>query len=61
MTDRTVNVGVMTFIEQGGLTQFALRGAVVNVADEDLERFDRLNGSTPVESPRKPGRPRKNP
>lgn len=61
MTERTVQIGVMTYTQEGGLAnQFALLGEVVNVADEDLERFDRFNG-TVVEPKRKPGRPRKNP
>lgn len=47
MAQRTVRVGVMTYTQEGGLLQFALWGSVVNVADDDLERFDRLNGPEP--------------
>lgn len=61
MPNRTVTVGVMTYVEEGGLTQFALLGSVVAVDESDLERFDRFNGAVPEEAPkRKPGRPRKN-
>lgn len=56
MVERTVHVGVMTYAREGGLTMFALSGAVVNVDDKDIERFDRLNGGAPKESPAKPVR-----
>lgn len=56
MPERTVNIGVMTYTAEGGLEhQFALSGAVVNVDESDIERFDRFNG--PVEKPKgRPGR-----
>lgn len=53
MPERTVNVGVMTYVAEGGLTQFALHGAVVDVAATDLARFDRLNGATAEKPARK--------
>lgn len=56
MPKRTVNIGVMTYTAEGGLEyQFALSGAVVNVDQSDIERFDRYNG--PVDEPKpRPGR-----
>lgn len=62
MPTRTVTVGVMTYVEEGGLIQFALLGSVVAVDESDLERFDRYNGPVSEEEApkRKPGRPRKN-
>lgn len=56
MPQRTVQIGVMTYDAGGGLgNQFALHGAVVNVTEEDIERFDRLNGTVEQPKPR-PGR-----
>lgn len=48
MAERTVNIGLATYRRADGpddteLWNFALMGSTVDVHDDDLERFDRLN------------------
>ena len=43
MPIRRVEVGVMTFIDDKGVTQYALAGQQVRVHSRDVDRFDRLN------------------
>lgn len=44
MASRTVNVGVMSYLNLAGQPQFGLLGQEVEVSDDDVERFDRYNG-----------------
>lgn len=49
MTERTVNVGVASYMvatssEKEPVWGFGMLGQAVDVHDSDLERFDRLNG-----------------
>lgn len=43
MAERTIRTGIGTYLGTDGVWNYAHFGAVVDVADEDLERFDRLN------------------
>lgn len=62
MAERTINIGVATYRRADGpedsiLWGFGMNGDVVDVHDDDLERFDRLNGpddSTPAPLPEDP-------
>ena len=45
MPIRRVEVGVMTFTDDKGITQYALAGQQVRVHSRDIDRFDRLNAS----------------
>jgi hypothetical protein len=67
--ERTVRVGLMTYIAPNGAHTVALEGAVVKVHPDHVARFDRLNrlAGEPEPEPavpatvvkRRPGRPRK--
>lgn len=41
--ERTVRVGLMTYIDSDGAHRSALAGAVVHIHPDTVERFDRLN------------------
>lgn len=41
--ERTVRVGLMSYIDPDGAHRFALTGAVVRIHPDTVERFDRLN------------------
>lgn len=56
MAERTVKAAVTSYQAPDGTTRFALRGETVDVADDYLETFDRLENvavrrDEPVESP----------
>lgn len=55
MPKRTIKIGLASYLNADGLEQFGLFGAEVDVHPDDVERFDRLNGSEvaagPVEEP----------
>ena len=67
--ERTVRVGLMTYIAPNGAHTVALEGAVVKVHPDHVARFDRLNRLAGEPEPvvavpatvvkRRPGRPRK--
>ena len=67
--ERTVRVGLMTYIALNGAHTVALEGAVVKVHPDHVARFDRLNRLAGEPEPvpaepaqvvkRRPGRPRK--
>lgn len=68
--ERTVRVGLMTYVAPNGAYTVALEGAVVKVHPDYAARFDRLNrlageaGPTPMDpapvvAKRRPGRTRK--
>lgn len=62
--ERTVRVGLATYVAADGASRFAQEGATVEVHVSDVERFDRLNvlpGDPPqVEpEPKRRGRPPK--
>jgi len=59
MPERTIRTGVATYRGVDGRSRFGLMGAVVDVAADDVERFDRLNGAPAETERRKPGRPHK--
>lgn len=65
-TERTVRVGLMSYLDPDGVPRFAQTGAVVTVHPDDVERFDRLNvlpGDEPQDdpAPKRRGRPPKVP
>jgi hypothetical protein len=41
--ERTVRVGLMSYIDSDGAHRSALAGAVVHIHPDTVERFDRLN------------------
>lgn len=43
MPDRTVRVGLMSYVDSDGTHRYATAGAVVQVHSDAVERFDRLN------------------
>lgn len=43
MAERTVRVGLMSYVAADGTHRYATAGAVVDVHSEALARFDRLN------------------
>lgn len=49
MAVRTVGTGIGTYLSQDGQWRFGMLGDEVDVHDDDVERFDRLNGPAPVE------------
>lgn len=56
MAEREVKIGGATFLRADGpddtvLWGFALQGETVDVHEDDLERFDRLNGPAATEQP----------
>jgi len=56
MAERTVNIGLASYRRADGpedtaLWGFALQGEVVDVHEDDLERFDRLNGPQATDQP----------
>lgn len=64
--ERTVRVGLMSYIDSDGAHRSALTGEVVQVHPDAIARFDRLNrlagepDPEPVEAPKKrTARPRK--
>lgn len=46
--ERTIHIGLMTYLSPDGLWLFGQLGDVVQVHPDDIERFDRLNPE-PVE------------
>lgn len=50
MTERTVNVALIAFTDEGKNPAYGFRGDTVKVNADDLERFDGLNGSEVEES-----------
>lgn len=68
-TERTVRVGLMSYVDPEGAHRVALKGAVVEVHPDSVARFDRLNRlqgdpesaptEAPPEAPKRRGRPRK--
>jgi hypothetical protein len=41
--ERTVRVGLMSYVDPDGAHRYALKGAVVQVHPDQVARFDRLN------------------
>ena len=61
-TERTVRVGLMSYLDPDGVPRFAQTGAGVTVHPDDVERFDRHNvlpGDEPEPQPKRRGRPPK--
>lgn len=50
MATRTINLGIGTYLTSDGHWRFGMLGDEVDVHEDDVERFDRLNGSPTVES-----------
>jgi hypothetical protein len=47
MTERTVQLGMTTYTDVNGQRRIGLAGEKVDVAVDDVERFDRVNGGAP--------------
>ena len=60
MTKRTVNTGMVTYIDTDGVQRMGLAGEEVDVHPDNLSRFAALNGGVEVEAPSKPA-PKKAP
>jgi hypothetical protein len=43
MATREIKLGVVSYVDAKGLNQFGTLGETVNVHEDDVERFDRLN------------------
>ncbi len=43
MAERTIRYGIVTYRGVDGRTRFGQLGDVVDVHEDDIERFDRLN------------------
>lgn len=50
MVTRTIGTGIGTYLSHDGHWRFGMLGDEVDVHEDDVERFDRLNGSIAVES-----------
>jgi hypothetical protein len=57
-SERTVRVGLMSYVDVNGAHRYALEGAVVQVHPDRLERFDRLNRLPGESEPEPPKRRR---
>ena len=49
MTARTVKTGMVTYTDGNGVRRIATAGEEIDVADDGLERFDKLNGEPELE------------
>jgi hypothetical protein len=49
MAERTVRTGVGSYVDVNGRNQFGMFGDIVDVHEDDLERFDRYNPAEVVE------------
>ena len=47
MTERTVQLGMATYTDPDGVRRIGQAGEEVDVAADDLRRFDGLNGGPP--------------
>jgi hypothetical protein len=59
VTKRTVNLGACTYVDVNGAQRFGVAGETVDVHPDNLERFSRVNGSTPETKPAKKAAPRR--
>lgn len=54
MPARTVNQVLATYIDEHGVTRYALAGETVDVHPDDVKRFNEANGIVEVEAPTTP-------
>jgi hypothetical protein len=58
MPEREVKQTLASYRDADGVMRYALAGEIIDVGADDLERFDRLNGTTPAPTskaaPKKP-------
>jgi hypothetical protein len=50
---------MVTYTDAEGVRRYGVAGEHVNVHDDDLERFDRVNGGAPQRSAAKKRQPKK--
>ena len=51
VTERTVQIGMATYTDVNGARRIGQAGETVDVAADDIERFDRINGPAPEPKP----------